>query len=167
MKNLAILLLLTCSAAVAQDTALSEQAKARIVLNFNAAKLAHLNGEYHRAAALFTDTYRLSGNKTLIFNIAQAYRLAGELEKAKEHYLQFIESYEGDEASQLLDEARTHLANVSVMQEQKRQLQEKERADYEDTLRRVESWRALYEAARQDSLRQAHLSIYKNLRSKK
>jgi tetratricopeptide (TPR) repeat protein len=48
--------------------------------------------DYARAAQLFSDCHARSGDPSLLFNIAQAHRLAGDCEAAAGHYRRFLEA---------------------------------------------------------------------------
>lgn len=65
--------------------------------NIEAAKAAyergrrHYNvGQFYEAAGDFAESYQLSGNPTLLFNVGQAYRLAGRYEQAARAYKAFL-----------------------------------------------------------------------------
>jgi tetratricopeptide (TPR) repeat protein len=64
-------------------------------------------GAYKSAAEEFLEAYRLWPNERFHYNIAQAYRLGGEKEKAVEHYKRYLAAVgEGDTAN----DARQQLA---------------------------------------------------------
>ena len=57
---------------------------------FRLGKEAYDRQEYARAAELFTRCHARSGDPSLLFNIAQAERLAGDCAAAASHYRQFL-----------------------------------------------------------------------------
>jgi tetratricopeptide (TPR) repeat protein len=69
----------------------------------------HDAGEYMKAVAAFKEAYVLAPSPGLLFNIAQAYRLAGDCDDAAWMYRRFLDSNPG-EASRTL--AEQHLASV-------------------------------------------------------
>lgn len=69
----------------------------------------HDAGEYMKAVAAFKEAYVLAPSPGLLFNIAQAYRLAGDCDDAAWMYRRFLDSNPG-EASRAL--AEQHLASV-------------------------------------------------------
>lgn len=69
---------------------------------------AHLQaGAYQAAIDEFLKAYELFPNDRIHFNIAQAYRLKGDREKALEHYLKYLNAVAGGDTA---DEARRHTA---------------------------------------------------------
>lgn len=69
----------------------------------------HDAGEYMKAVAAFKEAYVLAPSPGLLFNIAQAYRLAGDCDDAAWMYHRFLDTNPSDQARTL---AEQHLANV-------------------------------------------------------
>lgn len=69
---------------------------------------AHLQaGAYQAAIDEFKKAYELFPSDRIHFNIAQAYRLKGDRDKAVEHYLKYLNAVAGGDTA---DEARRHVA---------------------------------------------------------
>lgn len=69
----------------------------------------HDAGEYMKAVAAFKEAYVLAPSPALLFNIAQAYRLAGDCDDAAWMYRRYLDTNPGPERKTL---AETHLASV-------------------------------------------------------
>jgi hypothetical protein len=69
----------------------------------------HSEGHYAAAIAAYKDAYVLAPRAGLLFNLAQAYRLAGDCAEAAWMYQRFLASAPSSEQSSL---ARHHLARV-------------------------------------------------------
>jgi tetratricopeptide (TPR) repeat protein len=69
----------------------------------------HDAGEYLKAVAAFKEAYVLAPSPALLFNIAQAYRLAGDCDDAAWMYRRYLDTNPGPERRTL---AETHLASV-------------------------------------------------------
>lgn len=72
-------------------------------------RAAHDAHDYAGAIAAFTEAYALAPAPALLFNLAQAYRLAGRCDDAAVMYRRFLASSPPDDARQL---AEQHLATV-------------------------------------------------------
>lgn len=70
---------------------------------------AHAAGDYAKAAEAFERAYVLAPSSPLLFNIAQAYRLAGKCENAMIMYRRFLESGPSREAATV---AGVHLRSM-------------------------------------------------------
>ncbi|HXI59382.1 MAG TPA: tetratricopeptide repeat protein [Polyangia bacterium] len=68
-------------------------------------------GDYEGSLALFQKAYELSSEAPLLFNIAQAYRLAGHCQKALENYRLFVKL---DPTSDLRPAAEQRIEALSV-----------------------------------------------------
>lgn len=69
----------------------------------------HDAGDYMKAVAAFKEAYVLAPSPALLFNIAQAYRLAGDCDDAAWMYRRYLDSSPGSERRTL---AENHLASV-------------------------------------------------------
>ena len=69
----------------------------------------HDAGDYLKAVAAFKEAYVLAPSPALLFNIAQAYRLAGDCDDAAWMYRRYLDSNPGAERRTL---AEQHLASV-------------------------------------------------------
>jgi tetratricopeptide (TPR) repeat protein len=70
------------------------------------AQVAYNLGHYDEAASLYEASYRLVQDYTLLFNIGQSYRLAGEPERALAAYKGFLRTAPADHQNRPLVEAR-------------------------------------------------------------
>jgi tetratricopeptide (TPR) repeat protein len=86
--GLAVVIAALTSAAPARAVDDSERAEA--VRAFQQANTHYDLGEYQEAIPFFRRAYEISRESALIFNIAQAYRLAGDCHRALESYGQFL-----------------------------------------------------------------------------
>lgn len=103
----AIALALAAPHAAAQSSARPVDKKAEAKARFQQGD-AHLQaGAYQAAIDEFLKAYELFPNDRIHFNIAQAYRLKGDREKALEHYLKYLNAVAGGDTA---DEARRHTA---------------------------------------------------------
>ncbi|MDX2022513.1 MAG: tetratricopeptide repeat protein, partial [Deltaproteobacteria bacterium] len=75
--------------------------KASAKVAFEAAKKAYAEKRYAEAASLFSYSYDLSGNPDLLFNVAQALRLSGDLKKALATYRLFLKERPDSENARL------------------------------------------------------------------
>src|SRR5690349_21094377 len=66
----------------------------------------HDAGDYMKAVAAFKEAYVLAPSPALLFNIAQAYRLAGDCDDAAWMYRRYLDTNPGPERRSL---AETHL----------------------------------------------------------
>ena len=69
----------------------------------------HEAGDYLKAVAAFKEAYVLAPSPALLFNIAQAYRLAGDCDDAAWMYRRYLDTNPGPDRRSL---AETHLASV-------------------------------------------------------
>ncbi len=88
--------------------------------NIEAAKAAyekgrrHYNvGQFFEAAGAFAESYQQSGNPTLLFNVGQAYRLAGQPEQAARAYKAFLREAP-DDPNRSFAEAKLHEVNAAA-----------------------------------------------------
>lgn len=72
--------------------------------DFNAGEVAYHQGNYALAVERYEEAYRLSREPALLYNVAQAYRLAGDCEHALSSYRQFIAADPASERRRLADE---------------------------------------------------------------
>jgi tetratricopeptide (TPR) repeat protein len=86
--RLAVVIAALASPAPARAVDDSERAEA--VRAFQQANTHYDLGEYQEAIPFFRRAYEISRESALIFNIAQAYRLAGDCHRALESYGQFL-----------------------------------------------------------------------------
>ena len=73
-----------------EGAAPAEGDRAEAVRAFRQANVHYDLGEYDRAIPLFRRAYEISREPALIFNMAQAYRLAGDCRRALDTYGQFL-----------------------------------------------------------------------------
>lgn len=95
------------------STSASQQAvtKAQAKKLTDEAIAAHDAKDYDKALSLYHQAYQLVPHPTLLFNIGQAYRLAGNLEQAELYYRRYVErARNGDYAL----EARAHIDSLSA-----------------------------------------------------
>ena len=112
MRKLALLLVALAAAApmaYADDTLSPERIPQKARELAEKGRAYHDAGEYMKAVAAFKEAYVLAPSPGLLFNIAQAYRLAGDCDDAAWMYRRFLDSNPG-EASRAL--AEQHLASV-------------------------------------------------------
>ncbi|WP_158542538.1 PEGA domain-containing protein [Lujinxingia litoralis] len=76
-------------AASAQENV--EQARAR----FMEGRTYYDNDQYEQAAAAFLESYELSGRSELLYNVGQAYRLAGMLSEAETYFQRYLAELPG------------------------------------------------------------------------
>ena len=69
---------------------LSQEAKQRALMLFEAGRTHYNLAEYDQAVANFKAAYELTAAPVLLFNIAQAYRLKGDCPRALEAYRHFL-----------------------------------------------------------------------------
>jgi hypothetical protein len=72
-------------------------------------RVLHDAGDYVDAIAAFNEAYVLAPSPGLLFNLAQAYRLAGKCDDAAWMYRRYLDSHPGPDKRAL---AETHLASV-------------------------------------------------------
>jgi tetratricopeptide (TPR) repeat protein len=75
----------------------------------DAGRAYHDAGEYMKAVAAFKEAYVLAPSPGLLFNIAQAYRLAGDCDDAAWMYRRYLDTGPSDQARAL---AEQHLSSV-------------------------------------------------------
>jgi tetratricopeptide (TPR) repeat protein len=95
---LAILLLLWASPAFAQSKQDKDHARAL----FQQGVAAYNLGHFAEAAEAYESAYRLVPNAALLFNAAQAHRLAGNKEQALQLYMSYLRNY-GNQAGNQAD----------------------------------------------------------------
>ncbi len=78
-------------------------------------------GKFDDAAAHWIETYELSGNPILLYNIAQAYRLGNSYEKALKFYKAYLRR---DEKSTVRPEVEARMAEMQKLIEQQRKSNE-------------------------------------------
>lgn len=83
---------------------------------FNKGRIQYDLGEYQRSIELFRESYALSGEPYLLYNIAQAHRLSGDCVRALEGYRQFVRIIEERSAdvqpSGVVKEARAQMGSL-------------------------------------------------------
>jgi len=104
------------STVVAQEGKSSNKQAAKTA--FEAGKRAYADQKYATAAAEFAESYQLSGNADLLFNIGQAYRLSGDYTQALAMYRSFLRALPNSPNAQLaqikIDEIKIAQAPVPV-----------------------------------------------------
>jgi tetratricopeptide (TPR) repeat protein len=98
-------LALAATVTLAQPTAGAE-AKAQAREHYRRATVAYNLGNYDEAAAQYEASYRLVQDSALLYNIGQAYRLAGRQEKALAAYKGFLRTAAPDDPHRTAVEAR-------------------------------------------------------------
>ena len=102
---------------------------------------------YDKAVVEFEAAYKLSPFPELVFNVAQAYRLADQPDKAIAAYQEYLASTPSGE---LADEARVHVAELTkVIDDRKAAAADQARRDQDARARRDDQVRA--EHARQEA----------------
>jgi len=81
------------AAARAQDEEPSSQARSKAL--YDQGSRAYKAGDYPRAVELFLAAYDLSHVPAILFNVAQAHRLAGDCERALEYYRRSLDEEPG------------------------------------------------------------------------
>jgi tetratricopeptide (TPR) repeat protein len=107
MKALVAIALLASAAQVSLVSAEPVPEKARQLADRG--RILHDAGDYVDAIAAFNEAYVLAPSPGLLFNLAQAYRLAGKCDDAAWMYRRFLDSHPGTDKRQL---AEAHLATV-------------------------------------------------------
>jgi len=96
------------AAPIAQAQTAADDAKARYKEG-----LVHYNvKEYAEAVALFKQAYKLNPDPAYLYNIAQAYRLAGDCDNAASYYRTFLRDAPAGTAN--LDKAQRFLAEMET-----------------------------------------------------
>src|SRR5713101_4490725 len=80
--------------------------KERALQMVKQARVAYDLGRYDEAASFYEGAYRLVQDPPLLFNIGQAYRLAGRAEKALAAYKGFLRTAPPDDPNRRVVEAR-------------------------------------------------------------
>jgi tetratricopeptide (TPR) repeat protein len=81
--------------------------------HYGAAMAAYKSADYAQAIAEFEAAYAIDAQPLLIFNIAQAFRKAGQLDQALVKYREYLErdpSAEREHVTELIDAAERELA---------------------------------------------------------
>jgi tetratricopeptide (TPR) repeat protein len=99
----------TTGTALADNVLRPEQIPAKARELANKGRVFHDAGDYTAAIAAFKEAYVLAPSPGLLFNIAQAYRLAGHCDDAAWMYRRFLDTNPGGENREL---AEQHLASV-------------------------------------------------------
>ena len=81
------------AAARAQDEDQTDQARSKAL--YDQGSRAYKAGDYPRAIELFLAAYDLSQVPAILFNVAQAYRLAGDCDRALEYYRRSLDEEPG------------------------------------------------------------------------
>jgi tetratricopeptide (TPR) repeat protein len=106
MRAFAIVVAICVAAPAAADPSAVEQAKAR----FKQGRAHQDVGQYELAAVEYKAAYDLDPRPEMLFNIAQAFRLAGKKEEALDYFKRYLDVQpEGAGA----DEARKHVAALT------------------------------------------------------
>src|SRR6185436_1763811 len=82
------------------------EAKAKAREHYRRATVAYNLGNYDEAATQYEASYRLVQDSALLYNIGQAYRLAGRQEKALAAYKGFLRTAAPDDPHRTAVEAR-------------------------------------------------------------
>lgn len=110
---IALAILLTCltaGRAAAQDPAVKEQARA---LNDRGTAEYRL-GYYDKAANLYEEAYRLLPDPALLYNVGQAYRMAGQRDKALNAYKSYLRTSTPDAPNRDLARKRVEELEAAV-----------------------------------------------------
>lgn len=105
----AILAASAAAPAYADDTLAPERIPQRARELADKGREYHDQGEYMKAVAAFKEAYVLAPSPGLLFNIAQAYRLAGDCDDAAWMYRRYLDTNPSDQARVL---AEQHLSSV-------------------------------------------------------
>ena len=97
--------LLTGGAGRAQEGAAKDPALEEARSHVNKAKVHYDLGEYEQAAEEYILVYRIKALPALLFNIAQAYRQAGQYEKAKQFYKSFLRESPDQKSKPVIEKA--------------------------------------------------------------
>jgi tetratricopeptide (TPR) repeat protein len=140
--SLSIFLLFGASIAHAQDRKKAEQ-------KFLEADKAYKAGDYTKAVQGFLEAYQIVPTNPLLFNIGQAYRLAGDSEKALSYYEKYVAFEPGGPQ---VPEAKDHIQKLKEEVETARR--EKERLEAE---RRAQEEAAAAQRAEEERRRNQEL----------
>lgn len=77
--------------------------------HFNKGQEAYDHGDYSAAIVEWKESFRLSGENALLFNLAQAYRLHGDCESALATYRRFVAADPGSEQKRLAEDLTREL----------------------------------------------------------
>lgn len=83
------------------------------IFHFERAEAHFKLEQYREAIREYEEAYRLSNEPTLLFNIAQAYRLAGHFHSALEHYRRLLEEIAPDHV--LVPEAKERIVELEEL----------------------------------------------------
>jgi len=109
MRAAVSLALALMTAPAIADSAHEVPARARALAERG--RLSHDRGDYPSAISAFTEAYALAPSPALLFNLAQAYRLAGRCDEAVVMYNRYLASDPDPDARSL---AETHLHSVQL-----------------------------------------------------
>ena len=140
--SLSLLLLCTASVAHAQDRKKAEQ-------KFLEADKAYKAGDYNTAVKGYLEAYQIVPTNPLLFNIGQAYRLAGDKEKALSYYEKYV-SFEPGGAQ--VPEAKDHIQKLQEEVETARRDQERIEAERQAQEQAAAAQRAEEERKRNEEL---------------
>src|SRR4051794_9887712 len=87
IRLISILLALTVAATPVASAAVPDSPARQA---FEEGRRAYNVGQFQEAIAAFEQSYRLSGDPTLLFNLAQSHRQAGQLEAAVNAYRAYL-----------------------------------------------------------------------------
>jgi tetratricopeptide (TPR) repeat protein len=116
MKALLLLALLAVPAAA--DPGSKDQAKA----HFKQGKAFQDVGAYDKAADEYKAAYEIDPRPEMLFNIAQAYRLAGTKQAALDYFQKYLDAQPNGAGA---DEARQHVAELTKEIEEDKKLHDK------------------------------------------
>ncbi|HEY5925491.1 MAG TPA: tetratricopeptide repeat protein [Kofleriaceae bacterium] len=117
MRALVIAVLVAVAAPAAAGPTAVEQAKAR----FKQGKAYQDVGQYERAAAEYKAAYELDRRPEMLFNVAQAYRLAAKKQDALDYFKRYLDAQPSGAGA---DEARKHVAALTMELEEEKRAQQ-------------------------------------------
>jgi tetratricopeptide (TPR) repeat protein len=142
-----------CFCAIAHADAPTRENKKRARELFNKGVAEYNLGHYAESATAYEEAYRLVQDAALLYNAAQAFRLAGNKERAVDLYLAYLRNY-GDQGGKQAEAERfvTQLRQeIAADKEQARLKAEAEAKERRDAAQREEE--------RKDALARANATI--------
>jgi tetratricopeptide (TPR) repeat protein len=122
------------SSSIARADAPTKESKKRARELFNKGVAEYNLGHYAESATAYEEAYRLVQDAALLYNAAQAYRLAGTKDRAVELYLAYLRNY-GDqggkqaEAERFVTQLREEIAADKERARLKAEAEERERKE--------------------------------------
>src|SRR5712675_592441 len=107
-----LILLFASSPAVAQNPAVLKAAKDQVRALYERGTAEYRLGYFDKAAALYEEAYRVLPDPALLYNIGQAYRKAGQSDKALVGYRSFVRTAPAGLPN--LDLARKWIAEIET-----------------------------------------------------